>query len=102
MNIFSKTKEKIKTIGFIFSNLAPYHFDCPNCALSTDARFYDCMEGTASIKYVRNELYHKPSFYVKCNACGFTTPAYDTSKEALDVWSDDWVTTELKIANKLM
>lgn len=102
MGILKKTKEKFKTIKFIFSNLAPYRFDCPKCALKADAKSYECLEGTASIRYVKNKLYNKPSFYVKCNECGFTTPAYDTSKEALDIWADNWVTTEAIIANNLM
>lgn len=102
MNFFKKIKKHISDFKTIWDNLSPYSYDCPNCALTTNEKLFEECEPTARVLFMKNEIYNKPNFYVKCKVCGFTTPAYDTSKEALDNWNDNWVTTESIIANRLI
>lgn len=102
MTLFRKMKKHISDFKIIWDNLSPYSYDCPNCALTTNERLFEALQPSARVLFMKNELYKKPNFYVKCKVCGFTTPAYDTSKEALDAWNDSWVTTESIIANKMI
>lgn len=102
MNFFKKMKKHISDFKTIWDNMSIYSYDCPNCALNINKVFLEGLEPTARMLFMKNKIYNKPNFYIKCKFCGFTTPAFNTSKEALDSWSESWVTTESIIANKLI
>lgn len=82
-------------------NLQPFGYECPNCALHIEKNMYEGLEPTARIFYIKNEIYKKPAFYVKCKVCNFTTPAFDTSREALNQWLEHWIDVESKVCKDM-
>lgn len=80
-----------KNFKNIQKNRRTCRYFCPECSKNglIDSE-YDCH---ASSRFVWDNLYHKYKFYIKC-VCGYTTPAYDTIREAEEHWAKVWAKVE--------
>lgn len=87
MNGLTNLKTRLKIIKQLaVANNFGYH--CPNC--SNDNRV------TAYANAMKDELYHKTKFFIRCRHCKLTTPAYETIKEASSAWEEVCASVEAK------
>ena len=51
---------------------------------------YCCGKGFGSTRYhiIFDKKYKKYKYYIKCDFCKRTTPAYENTEKVLDVWND--------------
>lgn len=68
--------------------------ECPECTFQGSNRL------TASFGLVKDELYHKMKFYIRCRCCGLTTAAFADPKETIDHWDAYFVKKEDNILLK--
>lgn len=68
--------------------------ECPECTFQGSSRL------TASFGLVKDELYHKMKFYIKCKCCSLTTAAYEDPAEANEHWDTYFIKKEDRILLK--
>ena len=67
---------------------------CPNCAVSKGEY------PTAGFTFMKDELYHKTKYYIRCKVCDAVTPAYEDPKDAIENWDDLFIKKELETVLK--
>lgn len=67
---------------------------CPNCAVFRGEK------PTAAFHSMKDEMYHKTKYYIKCKYCKAITPAYEDPKDAIENWEDLFVKKELETVLK--
>lgn len=77
--------QRIKNRLKVFASNATGGFYCPNCG--TD-------RPTAHLHLMRDKIYKKDAFYIKCERCKNTTPAGDINM-VIDNWDDRFIDKEL-------
>lgn len=53
---------------------------------------------SARFLMMKDEKYHKYKFFVKCNRCKMTTPAFGSSKATENAWEELCITREVEVA----
>lgn len=94
MNLFKKLK------NYFFKNCFPFNIECPVCKeyyMNNNINI-DCV--SAKVYNLKNEKTKKINYYIKCDMCNTTTPAFPSIKEVETQWEFLWSKLEDKIFMK--